>query len=64
MSEGGTIEYPDIIYTKEGRVVTITLNRPERMNAFRSIWQDFKPSRENGYCRKERGIPRQEPSHL
>lgn len=28
------MEYPDIIYTKEGHVATITLNRPERMNAF------------------------------
>ncbi len=28
------MEYPDIIYTKEERIATITLNRPERMNAF------------------------------
>ncbi len=34
------MEYPDIIYTKEGRVATITLNRPERMNAFSSAMID------------------------
>ena len=28
------MEYQDIIYTKEGHIATITLNRPERMNAF------------------------------
>jgi len=28
------MEYPDIIYTKEGHIATIALNRPERMNAF------------------------------
>jgi enoyl-CoA hydratase/carnithine racemase len=28
------MEYKDIIYTKEGHIATITLNRPERMNAF------------------------------
>ena len=28
------MEYPDIIYTKEGHIATVTLNRPERMNAF------------------------------
>jgi len=28
------VEYKDIIYTKEGHIATITLNRPERMNAF------------------------------
>ncbi len=32
--KGGTVEYEDIIYNKEGYVATITLNRPERMNAF------------------------------
>jgi len=32
--KGGTVEYPDIIYSKEGHIATITLNRPERMNAF------------------------------
>ena len=34
MKKGGTVEYKDIIYTKEGHIATITLNRPERMNAF------------------------------
>lgn len=28
------MEYKDIIYNKEGYIATITLNRPERMNAF------------------------------
>jgi len=28
------MEYPDIIYVKEGHIATITLNRPERLNAF------------------------------
>jgi enoyl-CoA hydratase/carnithine racemase len=28
------MEYKDIIYSKEGYIATITLNRPERMNAF------------------------------
>jgi len=28
------MEYKDIIYNKEGHIATITLNRPERMNAF------------------------------
>lgn len=28
------MEYPDIIYTKEGHIATITLNRPDRLNAF------------------------------
>ena len=28
------MEYPDIIYTKEDHIATVTLNRPERMNAF------------------------------
>ena len=28
------MEYPDIIYTKEGHIATIMLNRPERLNAF------------------------------
>lgn len=28
------MEYQDIIYSKEGHVATITLNRPERLNAF------------------------------
>jgi enoyl-CoA hydratase/carnithine racemase len=30
------MEYKDIIYNKEGFITTITLNRPERMNAFTS----------------------------
>lgn len=30
------MEYKDVIYTKEGYTATITLNRPERMNAFTS----------------------------
>jgi enoyl-CoA hydratase/carnithine racemase len=30
------MEYKDIIYNKEGYIATITLNRPERMNAFTS----------------------------
>ena len=34
------MEYPDIIYTKEGRIATITLNRPERMNAFSAAMID------------------------
>lgn len=28
------MEYKDIIYSKDGHIATITLNRPERMNAF------------------------------
>ena len=28
------MEYPDIIYTRENRIATITLNRPDAMNAF------------------------------
>lgn len=28
------MEYLDIVYAKEGHIATITLNRPERMNAF------------------------------
>jgi enoyl-CoA hydratase/carnithine racemase len=28
------MEYTDIIYTKEGHIATITLNRPDRMNSF------------------------------
>ena len=28
------MDYQDIIYTKEGGIATITLNRPDRMNAF------------------------------
>jgi len=28
------MEFPDIIYSKEGYIATIKLNRPERMNAF------------------------------
>ncbi len=28
------MEYPDIIYTKENSIATITLNRPDKMNAF------------------------------
>ena len=28
------MQYKDIIYTKEGHIATITLNRPERLNAF------------------------------
>ena len=28
------MEYPDIIYTKEGHIAIITLNRPDRLNAF------------------------------
>jgi len=34
------MEYPDIIYTKEGYIATITLNRPERMNAFSGVMID------------------------
>ena len=28
------MEFQDLIYQKEGHVATITLNRPERLNAF------------------------------
>lgn len=28
------MDYPDIIYTKENRIATIQLNRPDKMNAF------------------------------
>ena len=34
------MEYPDIIYTKEEHIATITLNRPERMNAFSAAMID------------------------
>ncbi len=34
------MEYQDIIYTKEGGIATITLNRPDRMNAFSSEMQE------------------------
>lgn len=34
------MEYQDIIYTKEGHVATVTLNRPERMNAFTTAMID------------------------
>lgn len=34
------MEYPDIIYGKEGHIATITLNRPERMNAFSIVMID------------------------
>src|ERR1700727_1390734 len=34
-SQGGTgrMSYKDLIYSVEGKVATVTLNRPERMNA-------------------------------
>jgi len=34
------MEYPDIIYGKEGHIATVTLNRPERMNAFTTTMID------------------------
>src|SRR5579863_1588658 len=33
---GSTMNFTDIIYEKSERVATVTLNRPERMNAWRS----------------------------
>ena len=37
---GGEMEYQDVIYVKEAEVATITLNRPERMNAFTTTMID------------------------
>ena len=34
------MDCPDIIYTKEGHIATITLNRPERLNAFSLVMID------------------------
>lgn len=34
------MEYPDILYTKEGPVAKITLNRPDRMNSYTSEMSD------------------------
>ena len=33
-------EYPDILYTKEGHIATITLNRPDKMNSFSAKMSD------------------------
>jgi len=43
------MEYPDIIYTKENHIATITMNRPDKMNAFTpemsdSLYRAFKDS--------------------
>ena len=34
------MEYPDIIYTKEGHIAVITLNRPDRLNAISTAMID------------------------
>lgn len=34
------MDYQDVIYTKEGHIATVTLNRPERMNAFSTAMID------------------------
>ncbi len=46
------MEYPDIIYTKENHIATITMNRPDKMNAFTpemsdSLYRAFKDSDED-----------------
>jgi len=34
------VEYPDILYKKEGHIATITLNRPDKMNSFSGQMSD------------------------
>jgi enoyl-CoA hydratase/carnithine racemase len=34
------MDYPDIIYTKEGGIATVTLNRPDKRNAFTADMRD------------------------